>query len=441
LDNLLAYAFKYTETGAVELKARWEGENTKGNLIFILKDTGLGMEEIPHDDESVEEFTGLGIPIIRSIVKTLGASIRVQSKRNAGTRVRVSIPQEAQSQKKLGEQASQSLARFQSAEIVQAIEPEPMPYGRALVVDDVEACRFLAKGLLGFYEIETDLAENGGEAIEKIINEEAYDIIFMDHIMPEVDGMVATRVIRETGYKLPIVALTANTIFGQETEYLKNGFDAFMAKPINPKEFDAMLRRFIRDKQPQHVLDAVVKKEKAAPQQTEEAHTHDDKHPEVFEKLRQDFARTQRDVYTDITIALGNGKHETAKWHLDTVKNMAGMIGEPVFSKIAADVAIAISNGEIPTRLLEMLNQELTRVLSGIPVEASHEKLPVRECDTQILFEKLKDLLTTDSAECMFLVEELLPIPNSEDLINHIENFDFPKALKALDELRKSTEA
>ncbi|MCL1842385.1 MAG: hypothetical protein FWF79_01080, partial [Defluviitaleaceae bacterium] len=125
-----------------------------------------------------------------------------------------------------------------------------------------------------------------------------------------------------------------------------------------------------------------------------------------------------------------------ALWHVDTVKNMAGMIGEPILAKIASDVANSIENGEIPTRLLEMLNQELTTVLTDIPEADKQIKQQMTEDDAAALMETLQTLLQNDSADAMFLTEKLNHLPESEDLVQHIENFNFPAALEALAKLR-----
>lgn len=436
LDNLLANAFHYTDSGSVELKAHWEAiQDNSGNLVFILTDTGLSRTQDVLDFDKVNYA---GIPLLRGICKMLNAKISVSSAPEAGTQITVRIPQAARTEETIGKETTGNLARFHTSSQITLPRPEPMPYGRVLVVDDVDVCQFVVKGMLGFYKIETELALGGAEAVEKINNGHIYDIIFMDHIMPGMDGVTATKVIREAGYTAPVVALTANAMFGQETEYLKNGFDAYLSKPIDQIEMDTLLRKFIRDKQPQHVLDAVAAKEKDVSliSNENELPPVEESHCDVAERLRIDFARKQRDVFTEITIALSNGKPETARWHLDTVKNMAGMIGEPVLTKIAADVSHAIGNGEVPTRLLEMLNQELITVLAGIPEEENGTGTPPSEVEIIILLEKLYDLLDTDCAECLFLIEKLQLVPHSEELVLHIKNFDFPKALKSLARLR-----
>ena len=125
---------------------------------------------------------------------------------------------------------------------------EPMPYGRVLVVDDVESNLYVVKGLLAPYELSVDAVMSGFDAIDKIKGGEAYDVIFMDHMMPTMDGMEATKIIRGLGYAQPIVALTANAMVGQSDIFLANGFDGFISKPIDVRQLNAALKKYVRDR-------------------------------------------------------------------------------------------------------------------------------------------------------------------------------------------------
>jgi CheY-like chemotaxis protein len=129
-----------------------------------------------------------------------------------------------------------------------------MPYGRVLVVDDVESNLFVARGLLVPYGLSIDIATSGFEAVDKIRDGAQYDIIFMDHMMPRMDGIEAVKIIRSLGYKGYIVALTANAITGQAEIFLSSGFDDFISKPIDIRQLNAVLNKLIRDKQPEEVL-------------------------------------------------------------------------------------------------------------------------------------------------------------------------------------------
>jgi CheY-like chemotaxis protein len=110
------------------------------------------------------------------------------------------------------------------------------------------------------YGVTIDTALSGFEAVDKIKNGGVYDIIFMDHMMPRMDGIEAVKLIRSLGYTAPIVALTANALAGQEEMFLNNGFDDFISKPIDIRQLNASLNKLIRDKQPQEVIEQMRRK-------------------------------------------------------------------------------------------------------------------------------------------------------------------------------------
>jgi CheY-like chemotaxis protein/HPt (histidine-containing phosphotransfer) domain-containing protein len=134
-----------------------------------------------------------------------------------------------------------------------------MPYGSVLVVDDVESNLYVAKGLLLPYGLKVELASSGFEAIEKIKNGGVYDIIFMDHMMPQMDGMEALKIIRTMEYTHPIIALTANAMSGQAEMFQANGFDGFVSKPIDSRILNTVLNRVIRNKQSPEVIEAALR--------------------------------------------------------------------------------------------------------------------------------------------------------------------------------------
>jgi len=126
-----------------------------------------------------------------------------------------------------------------------------------VIVDDVDSNIYVAKGLMAPYELNIDSADRGIAAIEKIKNGNMYDIIFMDHMMPEMDGIETTKRIRALGYTEPIVALTASAVAGQVDMFLSNGFDDYISKPIDIRQMNVVMNKYVRDKQPPEVLDAV----------------------------------------------------------------------------------------------------------------------------------------------------------------------------------------
>ena len=127
---------------------------------------------------------------------------------------------------------------------------EPMPYGSILIVDDVESNLYVAKRLLTPYELAVETAMSGYEAVEKIKSGKTYDIIFMDHLMPDMDGIETVAQIRGFGYANPIVALTANVEAEESDIFLNSGFDGFVSKPIDINLLNDILKKFVRDTRP-----------------------------------------------------------------------------------------------------------------------------------------------------------------------------------------------
>jgi CheY-like chemotaxis protein len=120
----------------------------------------------------------------------------------------------------------------------------------------VETNLYVAKGLLAPYGLMVETARSGFEAIKKIKDGAVYDIIFMDHFMPEMDGIETTKKIRELGYMRSVVALTANALAGQAEIFMANGFDDFISKPIDLRQLNAALNRLVRDKYPAETIEA-----------------------------------------------------------------------------------------------------------------------------------------------------------------------------------------
>ena len=265
--NLLSNAFKYTTSGTVTLSVWCEKEQSDQVTLFIsVEDTGMGMTkeqlnalssriDYTRFHERKAPFvtgTGLGIPIVFSLVQMMYGKIDISSNSEVsrGTRILVRIPQKAAGSEVLGKEVVQNLQNF---EVFTAKElnftPAPMPHGKVLVVDDVDMNLFVTRGLLEFYDMQVETCESGQAAIDKVAEGNVYDIIFMDYMMPGMNGMETLHILRDMGYTHPVVALTANAIVGQREEFLKNGFDEFITKPIESVRVNDVLIKFIRDKQ------------------------------------------------------------------------------------------------------------------------------------------------------------------------------------------------
>ncbi|MCL2227586.1 MAG: ATP-binding protein [Oscillospiraceae bacterium] len=275
LNNVLSNAFKYTDFGSVELSFICGPElgepcDIEGiNLTISVKDTGKGMtagqvrqlfgeEYIRFNEREHIQGTGLGMSITHKLVTLMGGVIAVESAPDEGTCVTVQIPQKVEGEGVIGEDAAKSLQNYESTQSSQkwvaGFAHEPMPYGRIMVVDDQESNLYVAKGLFSPYKLTVETAVSGLAAIEKVAAGEVYDVIFMDHMMPDMDGVEAVKILRKMGYEHPIVALTANAIIGQDEMFMQNGFSDFISKPVDTRILDACLNHFVRKKQPPKII-------------------------------------------------------------------------------------------------------------------------------------------------------------------------------------------
>ncbi|MCL2443433.1 MAG: ATP-binding protein [Treponema sp.] len=271
LNNLLSNAFKYTDSGKVTLSVA--SVSGKEGIILTLgvRDTGHGMtkEQLGKMFEKYSRFnqnknvtvegTGLGLSIAKRLINLMNGDFHVESEPGVGTFFTVQLPQGTVDTEILGKDVAASLQQFRMTYLSQRkrgpVSRDPMPYGSVLIVDDVETNLYVAMGLMKLYKLKIDTAMSGQEAIDIIKEGNVYDIIFMDHMMPEMDGIETTNNLRNLEYKNPIVALTANAVAGQADMFLQNGFDDFISKPIDIRQLNNVLNKHVRDKQPPEVIE------------------------------------------------------------------------------------------------------------------------------------------------------------------------------------------
>ena len=260
--NILSNAFKYTDNGFIELIltcAPLSAAQTE--VVVIIKDTGIGMnqEQIKHIFNDYVRFheqksnitgTGLGMSVVSHLVQLMDAKITIESEPDEGTTVTIRVPQKVTGSETIGKETAekmQSLEPYVSQEEIQNnLTPSLMPYGKVLVVDDIDINLYVAQGLLAFYDLNVEICASGFEAVEKIKHGKTYDVIFMDHMMPGMDGIEATKKLRDFGYTKPIIILTANAPAGSEDDYLTQGFDGFLSKPIITESLHAILIKHVQ---------------------------------------------------------------------------------------------------------------------------------------------------------------------------------------------------
>ena len=256
LINIINNSIKFTQKGSVSVTvSKQECEDEKVNLIFVIKDTGIGIkkENISAIFESFRQLdmnrnrkiegTGLGLAITKKLIDLMQGDIQVDSEYEKGTEFTICIKQRVVDKRTIGEVSeSQQVVKQETTGTFSN------PDYRVLVVDDNTMNRKVLSAMLKNYDFQIDAVSSGKEAINQVYAQR-YDLILMDHMMPEMDGMEATRIIRsecvETAKDTIIIALTANAIQGAREEYLKNGFDDYLSKPFERVQLQELLEKWV----------------------------------------------------------------------------------------------------------------------------------------------------------------------------------------------------
>jgi signal transduction histidine kinase/DNA-binding response OmpR family regulator len=383
LNNLLSNAFKYTEEGTVKLTAYAESISpSKKMLVFIIKDSGQGMtdEQVQKLGDEYARFnleanrktegTGLGMNITRNLTHLMNGSISIESAPGAGSTFTVCIPQDCNSPAVIGKEVADNLMKlnFDNSIKIRAsqINREFMPYGRVLVVDDVETNLYVARGLLAPYGLSVETVMSGFEAIDKIKEGATYDIIFMDHMMPRMDGIEATKILRDLGYTNSVVALTANAIAGQAAIFMENGFDDFISKPIDIRQLNMTLNKLIRDKYPAEVIEEARK-------QKNHLYSGNKQKKELEPELAETFIRDAKKTLTILEAIYVNNFRRDEDLSIfiinaHAMKSALANIGETALSTFAMELEQAGRENntkfilaEIPS-FLEMLRVVITNI-------------------------------------------------------------------------------
>ncbi|MDR1276892.1 MAG: response regulator [Candidatus Accumulibacter sp.] len=268
-NNLLSNAFKYTREGQVLWRIGCLKEEDSIWLISSVQDTGIGIRQddlnrifsnyhqVDMKSNRQIEGTGLGLAIAKKLVEMMDGSISVESVYGKGSSFTVRIRQKLVTDAVIGQKTVRALKdssytsnkRVRNAKLMRAY----IPYAKVLIVDDVETNLDVAKGILKPYGMYVDCARSGFEAVRLVREGKIrYDAIFMDHMMPEMNGVEAARIIREEidgeyAKTVPIIALTANVIDGDEI-FPKPEFQDVIQKPIDIYRMDSVINRWVRNR-------------------------------------------------------------------------------------------------------------------------------------------------------------------------------------------------
>ncbi len=243
--NLLTNAAKYTNEGWIEFKVNCVKKGDVCRLIISVEDTGRGIkpenidklftkfERLQIEKSSSVEGTGLGLAITKRLTELMGGKIVVQSIYEKGSKFTIGLDQRIVAKTSL-ETVKKTTGKLTCSN------------KKVLVVDDNSLNLKVAERLLKTYGLIIDTIDSGEKAIEKIRKGDSYDLILMDDMMPHLSGTNTLKKLKENpNFQIPTVALTANAISGMREKYISEGFDDYLAKPINKQELEEILNKFL----------------------------------------------------------------------------------------------------------------------------------------------------------------------------------------------------
>ncbi len=257
LINILTNAVKYTKKGTVWLRVKSRIEGEMAVLFFEVEDTGIGIKEedlpkLTAEFERIEEErnrniegTGLGMSITVQLLKLMDSQLKIESEYGKGSKFSFELVQKIMDSTPIGDFESKVRQMSENFSYESSFYA---PDAKLLVVDDNAVNRKVLRNLLKETQIQVSEAGGGAECL-RLVQENRYDLIFLDHMMPEMDGVETLHhmkgLLDYPCKDTPVVVLTANAVAGAREQYLAEGFDDFLSKPIVPDKLENMIRKML----------------------------------------------------------------------------------------------------------------------------------------------------------------------------------------------------
>ncbi len=465
LLNLLTNAIKFTHAGVVKLMAVANlSVNGKIRIRFEIKDSGIGIsqEQIAHifeaftqgDNSTTRKFggTGLGLPITKSLIALMGGKLEVESMIGLGSKFSFALT---------FEEAEEFVTITNKDEILLVPAKKPLFKGEVLVCEDNTYNQQVIFEQLSRIGLTATIASDGKIGVDmahnRILAGNPFDIIFMDIHMPIMDGLEATKRLLEIGNKVPIIALTANTMSKDKEEYLKQGMSDYIGKPFGAPQLWACLQRFLTPVDFVPILSSKISdvdEDKSQPNKISvinramgiERSAYDEKlYDQLLRNFRKSFANAVEGIESEV--ALGDIKQAHHIAH--NLKSGAGTIGATKLADAAYTIESALSgeNATFTKEQMDRLADALGAVmeeLSTFPeeVEIQYDESDVLDIGKAMeLMEKLEPLLESFDAQSLEYLDDIKSILHPigkefSSLVNQIEACSFELAVETLHKIK-----
>lgn len=243
VNNLLSNAFKYTNEGQIKLTVKYSINNDICNLMMVVSDTGIGISKEDQErlfnasikeDGRVDSDT-VGLSVTKKLVDAMKGKISVRSSIGEGSTFMVEIPQRIS-----------KMNAPETEEVLTIPDNDLFKGKKVLIVDDNKLNIKVAEKALTFLEVSSESALSAKEALDMMATNN-YDLVLMDIMMPEISGDKCLLTMKERGYNVPVIALTADAVSGAKEKYLSIGFDDYIAKPFTKDEIKEKLTKIFRN--------------------------------------------------------------------------------------------------------------------------------------------------------------------------------------------------
>lgn len=457
LLNLLSHAVKYTEKGTIHFKVGFvpvAGKENRIDLEVSVADTGAGMSKEQLEDlftkfrqpdnglDRAKGGSGLELAICRRLIELMQGTLVTKSEPGKGTEFVFTVSQEviavnapvntdqsAVVQPCLGKQ--DNAARQKPAKELDQTA-FTAPGARILLVDDNKVNLKVAQGLLRPYKMCIETAGSGSQAVE-MVQQRIYDLILMDHMMPQMDGVEAAKIIRRLGGtyfgKVPIIALSANAVKGAKEIFLEAGMNDFVAKPIEMQTMDSALRRWLPENKIIMNDRAVSSPEREEHSSASDAGTnpllwqmegidvvvglkYSGEDAELYREILTDYMDTIEEKANVIEQAVEQGDIETYTIEVHSLKSTSRSIGAVVLSELARELEENGKNkewGTIVARTPALLSMYRSLYHIIMPYRSVKEEAPQKEpIDNRKMSGLLRQLFDSVSMYDSIRAEELL---------------------------------
>lgn len=435
--NLLTNAVKYTQEGSVTLNLDYERLDEENIMLLVsVKDTGIGirpeeLEKISRPFERLDEKrnrtiegTGLGMSIVTSLLYCMESRLEIESTYGAGSSFFFRLKQKVVSWNEIGnleekykevkEEVSKDAAAFHASR------------AKLLVVDDTVVNLTVVKGLLKRTGVQVDTAESGAQCLS-MCEKKQYDVILLDHRMPEIDGVETLHRLKESKGKnsaAPVIALTANAVSGAYEYYLKEGFSDFLSKPVSANKLERMILKYL----PEDLLDTP---QELMAQLDEKEGSRACGSVETYEQVCREYAATAEKNIRELLSLYEKGDIENYTIKVHALKSSSRLVGALSLSEKAEFLERCGKEGR-----LEEIEEQTAELIEGYRSVA--KKLAAVYNMKQVKEKPLmEENMLKEALEAMLEFSQAFDFDEVDRILKQLEDYQLPPAMEArIDELK-----